>query len=94
MVFAKTTFSEKLAKKLQFWSIWGTKITKFHDFGGMNVSVTFQGGSKKDKKFCMPPKPRVGNQPLQEVRILNLKAEISRLCLKFVKSDPPDEERD
>ena len=70
------------------------KMRKFHDFGDINVSLTFQGGSKKDKKFCMPPKPRVGNQPLQEVRILNLKAEISRLCLKFVKSDPPDEERD
>ena len=68
------------------------KMKRIHDFGDRNVSLTFQGGSKKDKKFCMRQKPRVDNQPLQEVRELNLKAEISTLCLKFVKSDPTDEE--
>ena len=69
------------------------KIKVFHDFGAMDVSLTFLGGSRKDKKFRLSSKPRIDIQPSQNVRE-SLKAEISRLCLKYVEADSTNEERD
>ena len=91
LTYLKRKVIEKI--KIHCIKIHVIKIHVFHDFGGINVSVTFLRGSKKDKNFCMSSKPKIGNQPSQNIKE-SLKAEISRLCLKFVESDPTNEERD